>query len=76
MKDDPGERLLVGTLLRGYCNGCFGSNSYEEKRVEAVGIDWVVAREVESGLVEFATGDNIHARLIESQRQEESDGQP
>jgi hypothetical protein len=38
--------LPVGTKLYGYCNGFFGRNSYNEKRVEAVGTDWVVARDL------------------------------
>lgn len=37
--------IRIGSLLYGYCGGCFGS-SYKDKRVEAVGTDWVVAREV------------------------------
>lgn len=37
--------IRVGTLLYGYCGGHFGRDSYERKRVEAIGADWVVARE-------------------------------
>ncbi len=37
--------LRVGDVLYGYCGGWFGSDSYEDKRVEAIGMDWVVARE-------------------------------
>lgn len=36
--------LRVGDLLRGYCGGSFGRDSYHDKRVEAIGADWVVAR--------------------------------
>lgn len=46
------DELRVGALLKGYCGGAFG-DSYEDKRVEAVGFDWVVAREVDSGRVVF-----------------------
>lgn len=46
--------LRVGTILYGYCGGVFGGYSYSNKRVEAVGADWVVAREIEGGEVVFA----------------------
>ena len=36
--------LRVGTILYGYCGGYF-DHSYENKRIEAVGADWVVARD-------------------------------
>lgn len=36
--------IRVGTLLFGYCGGAFGRDSYDIKRVEAIGADWVVAR--------------------------------
>lgn len=58
--------LAVGTLLRGYCYGQFG-DTYESKRVEAVGVDWVVAREPSSGEVFFASGKDIHQILLEAQ---------
>ena len=37
--------LRIGTLLYGYCGGYFG-DSYDTKRIEAIGTDWVVAREL------------------------------
>lgn len=45
--------LPVGTLLKGYCHGHFGRDSYDDKRVEGVGVDWVVVRN-EDGKPEFA----------------------
>jgi len=45
--------VMVGAKLYGYCGGCFG-DSYNDKRVEAIGFDWVVAREIDSGQVVFA----------------------
>ena len=45
--------LRVGLKLHGYCDGYFGRNSYSDKRVEAFGADWIVARE-ENGLPVFA----------------------
>ena len=41
--------LRVGDTLYGFCNGYFGRDSYADKQVEAIGSDWVVAREVGSG---------------------------
>lgn len=41
--------MRIGTMLYGFCGGCFGRDSYEDKRVEAVGVDWVIARGVNSG---------------------------
>lgn len=46
--------IRVGTILYGYCGGYFGRDSYNDKRVEAVGADWVVAREEDSGHVVLA----------------------
>jgi hypothetical protein len=51
--------LRVGDVLYGFCGGYFGRDSYNDKRVEAVGADWVVAREDryrDSGVV-FYGGD-------------------
>lgn len=35
----------VGEVFTGFCYGFFGRDSYGEKRVEAHGVDWIVARE-------------------------------
>jgi len=63
--------LAVGTVLYGFCGGAFGRDSYDDKRVEAVGVDWVVARSVNhiDARAEFAqsdeTGtDDIHEFLM------------
>lgn len=39
------QQLMVGMVFKGFCNGFFGRDSYGEKRVEAFGYDWIVARE-------------------------------
>ncbi|MEV6432866.1 hypothetical protein [Nocardia sp. NPDC051463] len=39
------SEIRIGTLLRGFCHGAFGRDSYDDKRVEAIGADWVVVRE-------------------------------
>ncbi len=59
-------KLYIGTALRGFCCGAFGRDAYEKKRVEALGVDWVVARD-ELGEIHFASGKNVHQRLIGSQ---------
>lgn len=60
--------ILVGQLLEGFCRGCFGRNSYEDKRVEAVGVDWIVARDSNSEVV-FAYDKDIHEILEEDVRE-------
>jgi hypothetical protein len=56
--------VMVGSVLYGYCGGCFGRDSYGEKRVEALGADWVVVRD-QDGCVSFASGENILDELDE-----------
>ena len=34
----------VGRMIYGFCNGYFGRDSYRDKRIEAEGVDWLVAR--------------------------------
>ena len=36
--------ILVGQELKGFCSGYFGRDEYGPNRVEAVGKDWIVAR--------------------------------
>lgn len=47
-KHDMRNHLKEGDLLYGYCNGFFGHDDYWDKTVEAVGPDWVVARQIHS----------------------------
>jgi len=54
--------LRVGDVLQGFCGGWFGRNSYEDKRVEAIGSDWVVVRD-DRNYPLFSEGDP--ERLIE-----------
>lgn len=52
------QSIRVGAVLYGFCGGCFGRDSYGDKRVEAIGADWVVAREEDGNrAVVFFTGD-------------------
>lgn len=48
--------LRVGAVFRGFCHGAFGRDSYDDKRVEAIGHDWVVVREISSGVVYLWAG--------------------
>lgn len=61
---NPRVRLLPGDILYGFCAGWFGRDSYEMKHVEAVGADWVVARD-DTGLIHFASGTDVHDALME-----------
>lgn len=58
------DALRVGTQLYGFSGGYFGRDSYSDKRVEALGDDWVVVRDSD-GNVAFASGENILENLLE-----------
>lgn len=51
--------LRIGDVLHGYCGGAFGRDHYACSRVEAIGSDFVVVREVETAYrgVWFSVGD-------------------
>lgn len=44
----------IGTKLRGFCNGYFGRDDYEEKIIEGQGKDWIVVRDIR-GNIKLAT---------------------
>lgn len=50
MTDTNTTPLRVGDTLYGLCEGCFGRDSYSDKRVEAVGADWVIVRYEDGGI--------------------------
>ena len=56
--------IAVGTILHGFCGGWFGRESYGCKRVEALGADWIVAREVKGGQVVFASDEKDKKVLL------------
>lgn len=65
------EEVRVGTVLYGFCGGAFGRDSYRTKRVEAVGVDWVVARaigRVDAGpeFARFASPDEMREELAKA----------
>lgn len=58
--------LMIGQLLKSYCNGYFGRDFYGG-RIEAVGWDWAVARSDPSGnpaLADFPGGMAAHEKFI------------
>jgi len=57
--------LMIGQKLYGYCGGAFGRDHYNNCRVEAVGIDWIVVRTEDYEFPEFACGKGIHEELAE-----------
>jgi hypothetical protein len=61
--------LLVGDVLHGFSGGYFGRDSYNCKRIEAVGTDWVVAREEDNGQAVFA---NAAPHILEPYKEEYS----
>lgn len=54
-KEDGMAKIKVGSVLHGFCGGEFGRDSYDCKRVEAVGSDWMVVRTT-SGQPDFYVG--------------------
>ena len=45
--------LWVGDVIHGFAGGVFGRDSYTCRRIEAIGIDWIVTRN-KNGVAEFA----------------------
>jgi len=72
--------LRIGMVLHGFCNGYFGRDSYNDKRIEAFGVDWIVARE-DGGNVVFAIFNSVDSvdsvkeidELVKEWRQEEDE---
>lgn len=48
------DPITPGATIEGFCGGMFGRESYGSKVIEAVGPDWIVARE--DGHAVFWTG--------------------
>lgn len=44
----------IGKKIYGFCDGYFGRDSFEDKTIEAIGFDWIVARECNGGYVHLA----------------------
>ena len=56
--------LPVGTILYGYCGGHFGDFSFSDKQIEAIGLDWIVARTIISRCMVLATSHPINNKNI------------
>jgi hypothetical protein len=41
----PAKPLAVGDVIHGFAHGVFGHDHYDCVRIEAVGPDWIVARQ-------------------------------
>ena len=48
------DPLTPGDLIHGYAYGAFGRDSYDCRRIEAVGPDWIVTRD-DTGATEFVS---------------------
>ena len=67
--------LRIGDVFHGYCGGAFGRDGFGDKRVEALGSDWVVIRYDEShhsDAVTFGSSEEMEAD-IESWLQEKGE---
>ena len=42
----------VGRVIYGFCNGFFGRDDYDNKRIEAEGVDWIGGRAVDPSIGE------------------------
>ena len=51
----------IGKKIYGYCNGFFSKNEYGNKIIEAVGSDWIIARDSE-GIADVALFDDTEMR--------------
>ncbi len=56
--------IMVGMIIGG-SSGYFGRGNYNDVRVEGVGVDWVVARDIEEDIIVLAQGSDIHLMLEE-----------
>ena len=50
----PDFDFKVGDIVHGFAQGAFGRDSYDCRRVEAIGSDWIVTRNSQ-GEAEFTT---------------------
>lgn len=70
--------LAVGDVFHGFARGAFGRDHYDCTRVEAVGPDWIVARDA-GGHPSFASGERSLRFLMDVRDEEpcpQDDGCP
>jgi hypothetical protein len=48
--------LAIGDVIHGFAQGGFGRDHYDCTKIEAAGLDWIVARDV-NGDLSFASGE-------------------
>lgn len=61
--------LAIGDVFHGFARGAFGRDHYECTKVEAVGPDWIVARDADGNL-SFACGKRSLMLLMEVRDEE------
>lgn len=62
--------LAVGNVIHGFARGAFGRDHYTCAKIEAAGLDWIVARDADGDLA-FAAGEHTLRLLIEVRDEEE-----
>lgn len=55
--------LAIGDVIHGFAQGGFGRDHYDCTRIEAAGVDWIVARDADGDL-SFACGERSLRHLI------------
>ncbi|AXH66205.1 hypothetical protein SEA_SATIS_44 [Streptomyces phage Satis] len=55
--------LAVGDVIHGFAQGAFGRDHYDCTKIEAAGVDWIVARDADGDL-SFASGKSSLEHLI------------
>ena len=59
--------MFVGAEIHCFCSGYFGRDCYHDKRIEAQGYDWIVARCPECGPVfaQFGSHKELHDEVTQ-----------
>jgi hypothetical protein len=75
----PGRRpLAVGDIIHGHASGAFGRDHHDCVRIEAVGPDWIVARDPREHWKgpSFASGRRSLMLCQQARDQHDHDGEP
>lgn len=67
----------IGLVLNSFCNGYFGSGVYRPLRIEALGADWIVARDKDGTprFVSFGSTEMMESLLDMWYREEDQIGE-
>lgn len=57
------HNFTPGAIIHGFAYGAFGRDSYDCRRVEAAGPDWIVTRNTRSE-VELCAGDRLNSLTL------------